>query len=121
SKRRGSSRPGDISSASASASASAQCQCSFSYASVITMFFRKAASVVALAATTAALADKRDDCNADTAPQQIRLAYAGDHGMTVSWNTNQMLTNPTVDFGLRTDHLERSASSDISITYPTSS
>jgi acid phosphatase type 7 len=83
------------------------------------MFFSlKAATVVALA--TAALANKRDDCNENTEPIQVRLAYYGDRGMSVSWNTKQKLSRPTVYFGTGSD-LDGSASSDISITYPTSS
>jgi acid phosphatase type 7 len=82
------------------------------------LFSLKAATVVALATTT--LADKRDDCNDNTAPVQVRLAYAGDRGMSVSWNTKQKLSKPTVYFGTGSD-LDGSASSDVSITYPTSS
>lgn len=82
------------------------------------LFFVKAtAAIVALAAT--ALAD--DDCNGKTFPMQIRLAYGGHGGMAVSWNTNQKLSHPTVHFGKDADHLNRDASSDISITYPSSS
>jgi len=77
---------------------------------------KAAAIVVALAAITLA-----DDCNDKTTPTQIRLAYAGHGSMKVSWNTNQRLSNPTVHFGKDVDHLNRDASSDVSITYPTSS
>ncbi|KAK3116128.1 hypothetical protein LTR53_003801 [Teratosphaeriaceae sp. CCFEE 6253] len=56
----------------------------------------------------------------DTTPMQIRLAYAGPTGMTVSWNTYQQLASPTVHFGREGDCLDRSASSNISITYQTS-
>jgi hypothetical protein len=79
------------------------------------LFSLKATIVMALATITLA-----DDCNENTEPIQIRLAYAGDRGMTVSWNTKQQLSNPTVYFGTSGD-LDSSASSDISITYPTSS
>jgi acid phosphatase type 7 len=79
------------------------------------MFF-SAATVVALAATTLAW----DECNENTQPGQIRLAYAGPNGMAVSWNTNQQLSNPTVYFGQDVNHLDGSASSHISTTYPTS-
>ncbi len=81
------------------------------------LFFVKAvAAVVALATITLAA-----DCNANTTPKQIRLAYAGHVGMAVSWNTNQKLSNPTVSFGKDSTHLNRDASSDISITYESSS
>jgi hypothetical protein len=60
-------------------------------------------------------------CTNNTAPIQIRLAYAGTDGMAVSWNTNQKLSKPTVRYGRNTHSLDREASSDISITYPTSS
>jgi len=58
-------------------------------------------------------------CNANTAPHQIRVAYGGPDAMAVSWNTNQKLAKPTVEYG--EEELERSASSAISTTYPTSS
>lgn len=77
----------------------------------------RAATVVAFAVTAVA-APPAHLCNAKTAPIQIRLAYAGDNGMAVSWNTNEQLAKPTVYFGK--DKLNRFASSQISITYPTS-
>lgn len=82
------------------------------------LFPFKAATLVALATTT--LADKKDDCNGNTEPTQVRLAYAGDGGMSVSWNTKQKLSKPTVQYGTGS-HLGDSASSDMSVTYPTSS
>ena len=81
-------------------------------------FSLKAATLVALA--TATLASQDPGCNENTEPIQVRLAYSGDTGMAVSWNTNQKLSNPTVYFGTGSD-LDGSASSDISTTYPTSS
>jgi hypothetical protein len=51
---------------------------------------------------------------------QVRLAYAGPTGMTVSWNTFNQLPNPTVMYGLSNDTLNMSASSTVSITYNTS-
>jgi hypothetical protein len=51
---------------------------------------------------------------------QIRLAYAGDTGMFVSWNTFEHLSNPTVHYGLSPDALTETASSEVSVTYPTS-
>jgi hypothetical protein len=55
-----------------------------------------------------------------TINSQVRLAYAGDTGMYVSWNTFMKLSNPTVKYGLTPNHLNESASSNVSITYPTS-
>jgi hypothetical protein len=55
-----------------------------------------------------------------TVPMQMRLAYAGPTGMTVSWNTFSQLSNPTVHYGLSALSLNETASSNISITYPTS-
>jgi len=40
--------------------------------------------------------------------------------MYVSWNTFTKLNNPTVKYGLSPSSLDKSASSDVSITYPTS-
>ena len=80
------------------------------------VFVKAVAAVVALATITLA-----DDCNGNTKPTQIRLAYAGHVGMAVSWNTNQKLSNPTVQFGKDANHLNRDASSDMSITYESSS
>lgn len=51
---------------------------------------------------------------------QIRLAYACDTGMFVSWNTFDHLSNPTVHYDLFPEALIETASSDVSITYPTS-
>ncbi|GFF72235.1 acid phosphatase [Aspergillus lentulus] len=53
-------------------------------------------------------------------PMQLRLAYAGPHGMTVSWNTYSQLPHPTVCFGRSPKHLNRCVSSNVSLTYPTS-
>ena len=52
---------------------------------------------------------------------QIRLAYHGDNGMTVSWNTFHHVSQPTVHWGLSADKLVHAAQSKISVTYPTSS
>lgn len=51
---------------------------------------------------------------------QVRLAYAGDTGMHVSWNTFEKLRNPTVIYGLSPRSMHKYASSDVSVTYPTS-
>lgn len=55
-----------------------------------------------------------------TTPMQLRLAYAGPTGMVVSWNTYSKLERPTVRYGRTPWALTHSASSNISITYPTS-
>ncbi|ELR05468.1 hypothetical protein GMDG_07390 [Pseudogymnoascus destructans 20631-21] len=61
-------------------------------------------------------------CNHALGPTQIRLAYAGDNGMAVSWNTNRQLTKPTVYYNKHEKKvLKHFATSKISTTYPTSS
>jgi len=56
----------------------------------------------------------------DTTPMQVRLAYAGSTGMVVSWNTFARLHNPTVYYGTDAAQLSHNASSNVSVTYPTS-
>jgi hypothetical protein len=51
---------------------------------------------------------------------QLRLAYAGDTGMVVSWNTFSQLSRPTVRYGLSPHDLRETAWSTVSVTYPTS-
>ncbi|CAK7239620.1 MAG: hypothetical protein STHCBS139747_001051 [Sporothrix thermara] len=51
---------------------------------------------------------------------QVRVAYHGDKGMVVSWNTFKHLETPTVMYGLSIDNMNLSASSNVSVTYPTS-
>ncbi|EFZ04130.1 purple acid phosphatase [Metarhizium robertsii] len=51
---------------------------------------------------------------------QIRLAYHGADGMTVSWNTFEHVKAPSVKWGLSKGKLEHTASSNVSLTYPTS-
>lgn len=90
---------------------------------------RKATLMVALAISQIAYAGAKndDECTADLFPTQIRLGYWGDKGMAVSWNTKQKLAHPTVlyaaDVGSHADknNLNRQASSDVSVTYPSSS
>ena len=55
-----------------------------------------------------------------TVSMQMRLAYAGPTGMTVSWNTYSQLSNPTVYYGLSANSLNETTSSNVSVTYPTS-
>jgi hypothetical protein len=88
--------------------------------------FLKAATALALSSTAYAYAeavhDPTVDCNANTIPAQIRVAYAGARGMAISWNTNQKLAQPTVFYGKdNNDSLDKTAFSTISTTYPTSS
>jgi hypothetical protein len=71
--------------------------------------------LLALAALSGALAQ-----DSNTWPMQVRLAYAGPLGMTISWNTFSPLSNPTVKYGLDPHSLDQTVSSNISITYPTS-
>jgi hypothetical protein len=54
-----------------------------------------------------------------TINSQVRLAYAGNTGMYVSWNTFTHSSNPTVKYGLA-QSMNQSASSNVSVTYPTS-
>lgn len=58
--------------------------------------------------------------NAYTMNSQVRLAYHGDKGMMVSWNTFDVVNNPSVQWGLSRDRLDKIATSDVSVTYPTS-
>lgn len=75
-----------------------------------------AALTAALLCVAPAAADAKDE----THPMQLRLAYAGDNGMMVSWNTYSKLHNPTVRYGRNPDLLDRFAFSDVSVTYETS-
>lgn len=88
--------------------------------SVVTMLF-PCSELAILALVAAASAHNGDSCNENTIPKQIRLAYAGTNGMSVSWNTNQQLPRPSVSFGSSHGRLFRSASSETSITYQSSS
>lgn len=63
----------------------------------------------------------RDLPSDPTTPSQHRLAYSNDDGMAVSWNTIEQLARPSVQYGLSPSNLDQTASSDISITYQTSS
>jgi hypothetical protein len=89
-------------------------------------FNLKALLALALATSVSAYAYAEADatpavvCNANTVPKQLRIAYAGPGAMAVSWNTNQKLWNPFVDFG-KENEIDKTASSSISTTYATSS
>lgn len=56
----------------------------------------------------------------ETVNSQVRLAYATDSGMIVSWNTLKQLSQPTVRYGRNANNLCFQASSSVSITYNTS-
>lgn len=56
----------------------------------------------------------------NTINSQVRLAYAGDDGMMVSWNTFSRIKKPTVRYGYSPNALVHSASSRTSVTYNTS-
>lgn len=56
----------------------------------------------------------------DMINSQVRLAYVGDSGMRVSWNTFDRLDNPTVHYGPEPHNLCFQASSSESVTYNTS-
>jgi hypothetical protein len=71
-------------------------------------------------AALAALFVPSDAATNTTINSQARVAYAGTTGMYVSWNTFTKLSNPTVSYGLSPCSLKESASSNVSITYPTS-
>lgn len=58
--------------------------------------------------------------NPSVVPMQLRLAYAGSTGMVVSWNTFSRLSKPTVRYGRSPKALDHIASSEVSVTYPTS-
>jgi len=56
----------------------------------------------------------------NTWPMQVRLAYAGPVGMTISWNTFSQISKPAVNYGLEPAKLNKTAFSNTSVTYPTS-
>ncbi|SPQ27132.1 ffa39850-3af5-4b87-92ed-066b155dde47 [Thermothielavioides terrestris] len=89
------------------------------------MSFKIAVFTAAVAAGTVLAGPKcpktPDQCTDSTAPSQIRVAYAGDKGMAVSWNTKSQLAHPTVYYGKSQAKLNKIAQSQISTTYPTSS
>lgn len=60
------------------------------------------------------------NANPSVVPMQVRLAYAGPTGMVVSWNTFSHLSHPTVRYGRSPKALDHTASSSVSVTYPTS-
>ena len=51
---------------------------------------------------------------------QTHLAYAGPHGMMVSWNTYNQIAKPTVKYGFTPGNLDFEAFSTVSVTYDTS-
>jgi len=68
----------------------------------------------------ASAAFKEPSGSNDTTPMQLRLAYAGSTGMVVSWNTFAQLAGPTVYYGRSPGQLTQRATSNVSVTYPTS-
>lgn len=74
------------------------------------------ASLISLCLSSCAIAA----ASHDRRPMQLRLAYAGPDGMMVSWNTASKLDQPTVRWGVSPHHLNRKATSQVSVTYPTS-
>lgn len=51
---------------------------------------------------------------------QLRLAYAGNDGMHVSWNTYSHIEQPRVSFGESPNCLDQHVSSNVSVSYHTS-
>jgi acid phosphatase type 7 len=82
----------------------------------------RTASVAALATLATAMPPPGSAALAsnDTIPMQHRLAYAGDTGMHVSWNTYSPLSKPIVRYGTNPYALNMEASSNVSVTYQTS-
>jgi hypothetical protein len=75
-------------------------------------------SVTALAAAVTSIANglvSKNEINS-----QIRVAYAGPTGMTVSWNTFEQVHIPTVFYGLTPFTMIHVATSRTSVTYNTS-
>lgn len=75
-------------------------------------------ALIVLAALVAKAAALHVDPNPTTS--QIHLAYQGDDGMVVSWNTLDKVSKPTVKYGLSKDKLVYTATSDESVIYKTS-
>lgn len=69
---------------------------------------------------TAQYNDGYETVDSATYPLQIRIAYQGTEAMMVSWNTFKQLEKPTVHYGEHPWHLDQVATSQESITYPTS-
>ncbi len=74
---------------------------------------RAGAALLALSAQVTAMLD-------DMINSQVRLAYVGNTGMRVSWNTFTEQRRPTVYYGTCPGILLHTASSTISVTYNTS-
>lgn len=51
---------------------------------------------------------------------QTRSAFHGSTGITISWNTYNQLSNPTVHYGLSPNNLNETAVGNVSVTYNTS-
>ena len=83
----------------------------------MSQLLRSLAAISAVAFVTCAASKTGDN---GPVPMQLRLAYAGDTGMVVSWNTFSQLSRPTVRYGLSPHDLRETAWSTVSVTYPTS-
>lgn len=64
--------------------------------------------------------DGYETVDSPTEPVQMRIAFNGPFGVTISWNTFEKINNPTVRFAEEPIYLYRTASSSDSTTYPTS-
>lgn len=83
---------------------------------------KKSVLLATIACVSVASASPQEyKCSAETVPMQTHLAYSGDSGMTVSWNTYSKVHFPSVRYGNHPNALYHEAVSDISVTYPTSS
>lgn len=82
------------------------------------MFVTLASALVGISTVVHATTVKNGN---DKQPMQVRLAYAGSTGMYVSWNTYGQLDDPTVHWGSEPEHLNNTASSQVSVSYQTSS
>lgn len=64
--------------------------------------------------------DGYETVESPTQPVQMRVAFDGPYGVTISWNTFEKISNPTVHFAEEPFFLYRTASSQDSTTYSTS-
>jgi hypothetical protein len=51
---------------------------------------------------------------------QVRSAFHGSTGITISWNTYDQLLGPTVHYGLEPERLDQTVAGNVSVTYNTS-
>lgn len=74
-------------------------------------------STLAIAALTGSAAALLSNSSLNS---QVRCAFYGDEGLTISWNTLSQLSNPTVKYGLSPTAMTMTASSSNSTTYQSS-